>query len=112
MLSLATLDMLLSISEGELIEEMVVGLLAAPQLAIFFEKFPRIKRALMKDIPAGNKICNNGSVKLAFRQGWRMNFPYINRVCWRIAHSFMRICPISWLSYKIYIPRLQRRLKH
>ncbi|MBI0190090.1 hypothetical protein HTQ63_20825, partial [Yersinia pestis subsp. pestis] len=27
-------------------------------------------------------------------------------------HSFMRICPISWLSYKIYIPRLQRRLKH
>lgn len=38
MLSLATLDMLLSISEGELIEEMVVGLLAAPQLAIF-EKF-------------------------------------------------------------------------
>ncbi|CNF97219.1 ATPase RavA stimulator ViaA [Yersinia similis] len=51
MFSLATLDMLLSISEGELIEEMVVGLLAAPQLAIFFEKFPRIKRTLMKDIP-------------------------------------------------------------
>ncbi len=37
MLSLATLDMLLSISEGELIEEMVVGLLAAPQLAIFLK---------------------------------------------------------------------------
>lgn len=51
MLSLATLDLLLSISESELIEEMVVGLLASPQLAIFFEKFPRIKRALMKDIP-------------------------------------------------------------
>ncbi|HHA0035295.1 TPA: ATPase RavA stimulator ViaA [Yersinia enterocolitica] len=51
MLSLATLDLLLSISENELIEEMVVGLLASPQLAIFFEKFPRIKRALMKDIP-------------------------------------------------------------
>lgn len=51
MLSLATLDLLLSISESELIEEMVVGLLVSPQLAIFFEKFPRIKRALMKDIP-------------------------------------------------------------
>ena len=51
MLSLATLDLLLSISESELIEEMVVGLLASPQLALFFEKFPRIKRALMKDIP-------------------------------------------------------------
>ena len=51
MLSLATLDMLLSISEGELIEDMVIGLLASPQLVLFFEKFPRIKRALMKDIP-------------------------------------------------------------
>lgn len=51
MLSLATLDLLLSISESELIEEMVVGLLASPQLALLFEKFPRIKRALMKDIP-------------------------------------------------------------
>lgn len=51
MLSLATLDLLLSISESELIEEMVVGLLASPQLALFFEKLPRIKRALMKDIP-------------------------------------------------------------
>lgn len=51
MLSLATLDMLLSISENQLIDELVIGLLAAPQLAIFFEKFPRMKRALMKDIP-------------------------------------------------------------
>lgn len=52
MLSLATLDMLLSISEGQLIDELVIGLLAAPQLAIFFEKFPRMKRALLKDIPS------------------------------------------------------------
>lgn len=43
--------MLLSISENQLIDELVIGLLAAPQLAIFFEKFPRMKRALMKDIP-------------------------------------------------------------
>lgn len=63
MLSLATLDLLLSISEGELIEEMVVGLLASPQLALFFEKFPRIKRALMKDILAGSKTCSSVSVR-------------------------------------------------
>lgn len=36
MLSLATLDLLLSISEGELIEEMVIWLLASPQLAFIF----------------------------------------------------------------------------
>ncbi len=52
MFSLDTLDILLSINENELIEEMVLGLLASPQLAFFFQKFPRIKQALMKDIPA------------------------------------------------------------
>ncbi|AWK13241.1 ATPase RavA stimulator ViaA [Candidatus Fukatsuia symbiotica] len=51
MLSLATLDMLLSISEGTLVEEIVIGVLATPQLATLFAKFPRIKRALTKDIP-------------------------------------------------------------
>ncbi|MDE1496495.1 ATPase RavA stimulator ViaA [Xenorhabdus bovienii] len=52
MLTLATIDLLLSINEGELIEEIILALLNAPQLAIFFEKFPRFKRALLKDVPA------------------------------------------------------------
>ncbi|QCR37712.1 ATPase RavA stimulator ViaA [Nissabacter sp. SGAir0207] len=52
MLSLHTLDMLLSINQSELIEEIIIGLLATPQLALFFEKFPRLKRALLKDLPA------------------------------------------------------------
>ncbi|WP_413535273.1 ATPase RavA stimulator ViaA [Rahnella inusitata] len=51
MFSLESLDLLLAISEAELIEELIVGLLAAPALAIFFEKFPRLKRALTKDLP-------------------------------------------------------------
>ncbi len=51
MLNLESLDLLLSISEGELIDELIIGLLATPQLAIFFEKFPRLKRALTKDLP-------------------------------------------------------------
>ncbi|CDG15761.1 ATPase RavA stimulator ViaA [Xenorhabdus doucetiae] len=52
MLTLATLDLLLSINEGELIEEIILALLGSPQLVIFFGNFPRLKRALLKDLPA------------------------------------------------------------
>lgn len=40
MFSLESLDLLLAISETEIIEELIVGLLAAPALSVFFEKFP------------------------------------------------------------------------
>lgn len=52
MFSLETLDVLLAIKEGDIIDEMIISLLATPQLAIFFEKFPRLKQALTKDLPA------------------------------------------------------------
>ncbi|MDC9594209.1 ATPase RavA stimulator ViaA [Xenorhabdus sp. IM139775] len=51
MLTLATLDLLLSINEGELIEEIILALLGTPHLVIFFGKFPRLKHALLKDLP-------------------------------------------------------------
>ncbi|KOC88390.1 ATPase RavA stimulator ViaA [Winslowiella iniecta] len=51
MISLETLSTLLSIGEGELIEELILVLLASPQLALFFEKFPRMKNALLRDLP-------------------------------------------------------------
>lgn len=51
MFSLESLDLLLAISEAELIEESIIGLLAAPAMAVFFKKFPRLKRALTKDLP-------------------------------------------------------------
>ncbi|WP_426817252.1 ATPase RavA stimulator ViaA [Winslowiella sp. 2C04] len=51
MISLETLSTLLSIGEGELIEELILVLLASPQLALFFEKFPRMKKALLRDLP-------------------------------------------------------------
>lgn len=51
MLTLTTLDLLLSINEGELIEEIILILLSTPQLVIFFEKHPRLKQALLKDLP-------------------------------------------------------------
>ncbi|UBN54425.1 ATPase RavA stimulator ViaA [Pantoea agglomerans] len=51
MISLETLSALLSVGEAELIEELVLALLASPQLAIFFEKFPGLKQAMLRDVP-------------------------------------------------------------
>lgn len=56
MLSLETLDTILAISEGELIEEMIITLLAAPQLVVFFEKLPRLKKAVTQDIPRWREL--------------------------------------------------------
>jgi len=39
MISLETLSTLLSIGETELIEELIVALLASPQLALFLKNF-------------------------------------------------------------------------
>ena len=55
MLSLATLDLLLSVNEGQLIEEIIISLLATPTLAAFFEKHPRLKKALLKDLSSWKK---------------------------------------------------------
>ncbi|WP_168385676.1 ATPase RavA stimulator ViaA [Erwinia amylovora] len=51
MISLDTLSLFLSINENDLVEELVITLLASPQLAIFFEKFPSLKTALTRDLP-------------------------------------------------------------
>lgn len=51
MLSLDTLNVMLAVSEDGLIEETIVALLASPQLATFFKKFPRLKNALAEDLP-------------------------------------------------------------
>ncbi len=51
MISLETLSALLSIGETELIDELILALLASPQLALFFEKFPRMKQAILRDLP-------------------------------------------------------------
>lgn len=51
MISLDALSTLLSVGESELIEELMLALLASPQLALFFEKFPRLKQAMLRDLP-------------------------------------------------------------
>lgn len=51
MISLETLSMFLAVSENDLIEELAIALLASPQLALFFEKFPALKKAIMRDLP-------------------------------------------------------------
>lgn len=55
MLNITTIDMLLSINEMELIEEIVLTLLATPQLVLFFEKYPNLKPILLKDLLAWKK---------------------------------------------------------
>ncbi|OON40279.1 hypothetical protein BTJ39_10335 [Izhakiella australiensis] len=51
MISLDTLSVFLAISEQELIDELIVVLLASPQLAAFLDKYPGLKNALLRDVP-------------------------------------------------------------
>jgi len=51
MITLDTLNVMLAVGEEGLIEELIVALLASPQLAVFFEKFPRLRRAITEDVP-------------------------------------------------------------
>ncbi|MFS1538794.1 MAG: hypothetical protein ACL7BU_08990 [Candidatus Phlomobacter fragariae] len=52
MLNLTTINMLLSINEMKLIEEIVLTLVTLPQLVIFFEKYPNLKRILLNNLLA------------------------------------------------------------
>lgn len=59
MLSIETLDVILTIAEGELIEGIIVALLASPTLAVFFEKYPRLKKAVSEDLPRWREQLKN-----------------------------------------------------
>ncbi|RBP61632.1 hypothetical protein DES54_12113 [Brenneria salicis ATCC 15712 = DSM 30166] len=51
MITLESLEMLLSIDENELLDDLIGTLLATPQLAIFFDKYPKLKSALLNELP-------------------------------------------------------------
>ncbi|MCL2893854.1 ATPase RavA stimulator ViaA [Brenneria tiliae] len=51
MITLESLEIVLSIDENALLDELAVTLLATPQLAVFFEKYPGLKSALLNDLP-------------------------------------------------------------
>lgn len=55
MLTLDTLNVMLAVSEEGMVEEVILTLLASPQLAVFFEKFPRLKTPLLPTSHAGEK---------------------------------------------------------
>lgn len=59
MLSIEALDIILTIAEGELIEGIIVALLASPTLAVFFEKYPRLKKAVSEDLPRWREQLKN-----------------------------------------------------
>lgn len=60
MLTLDTLNVMLAVGEEGMIEEIILTLLASPQLAIFFEKFPGLKPLLLTISRAGGKTCAKG----------------------------------------------------
>ncbi|WJY10901.1 ATPase RavA stimulator ViaA [Pectobacteriaceae bacterium C80] len=51
MLTLESLEMLLSIDENDLLDDLIATLLATPQFVMYFEKYPRLKKALLNDLP-------------------------------------------------------------
>ncbi|QOL16515.1 ATPase RavA stimulator ViaA [Dickeya dianthicola] len=51
MLTLESLEMLLSIDENDLLDDVIITLMATPQLMMFFDKYPRLKTAVMRDLP-------------------------------------------------------------
>ena len=59
MLTIDTLNVMLAVSEEWMIEEMIIALLASPQLAVFFEKFPRLKSAITDDLPRWRETLRN-----------------------------------------------------
>lgn len=59
MLTLDTLNIMLAVSEEGLIEELILTLLASPQLVAFFEKFPKIRNAITNDLPRWREALRN-----------------------------------------------------
>ena len=59
MLTLDALNALLAISEETIVEELIVALLASPQLAVFFEKFPKLKHVITEDVPRWREALKN-----------------------------------------------------
>lgn len=50
--SLEAVEAFLVVNENELMQDFLIGLMAAPQLAVFFEKFPRLRTILEGDLPS------------------------------------------------------------
>ena len=59
MLTLDALNALLAISEETIVEELIVALLASPQLAVFFEKFPKLRNVITEDVPRWREALKN-----------------------------------------------------
>ncbi len=74
MIPLETLSTLLSVGETELIEELIIALLASPQLALFFEKFPGLKKRCCAMCHAGERRLTLSSKPRRFRPRWPKSF--------------------------------------
>lgn len=76
-----TLDMLnvmLAVGEEGMIDEMLLALLAAPQLAVFFEKFPRLKNIIAADIPRWREAVRSRLKETNIPPSWMRRFSVIS----------------------------------
>ena len=79
MLTLDTLNVMLAVSEEGLIEEMIIALLASPQLAVFFEKFPRLKAAITDDVPRWREALRSRLKDAHLTFSLRLSFSVTNK---------------------------------
>ena len=100
MLSLDTLNVMLAVSEDGLIEETIVALLASPQLAAFFKKFPRLKNALAEDLPRWRQ-----TIKSRFKETLVPQELSDEIAC------FQQSLPLSTSQFTIQLPQILELLK-
>ncbi len=95
MLSLDTLTLFLSIDESYLIDEFVLGLLASPQLALFLEKYPSVKRSLTKRIPAIRQGLENALRETRVPRALAEEFYHFQEIQLLSPSAFRQALPIT-----------------
>lgn len=116
MISLETLSSLLSISEVELIEGLIIALLASPQLAKFFKKSPGIKQALLRDVPRWKAEISAERKTAPVPETLASEFQLFQRVLLLSDHDFNQqlsgILAELTTSHSPFLDEAQRLLSH
>lgn len=76
--SLEAVEAFLVMNESELLQDFLVGLIAAPQLAVFFENIPACARSSIASGPAGSAVYVNGSTIPTYPMIWLKNLRCIS----------------------------------
>lgn len=109
MLTLDTLNTMLAVSEEGMVEEMILALLASPQLVIFFEKFPRLKNAVTADLPRWREALRSRLKDARVRRNSRKRSCVISKANFSLPHSSSCNCRKYWRCFTACIHRMPRR---